>query len=134
MLLSRRRFTAQAAQAFAADVDGLIADLKMKKIVERLKAENAHGGAGRQTQCLPATQAVRIVVLHLPNDNALAGRELIERQQVATPQIALRGWYQMSMWIFERFTKVPGEGFFQPRRNSVLQSVGLGVHFAPIQT
>src|SRR5262245_1761844 len=115
-------------------MDGLIADLKMKKIVERLEAEYANAGAGSQTQSLPAAQAVGIVVLHFANDNALAGGELIQRQQISASQIALRGRNQMSMRIFERFSKVPGKGLFQPRRNGMFQGVGLGVHFAPIQS
>src|SRR5262249_54329650 len=40
----------------------------------------------------------------------------------------------MAMRIVERLPQMSGQGLFEPRRDGVLQRLGFGVDFAPIQT
>src|SRR5579884_314778 len=90
-------------------------------------------GTRRQTECAPTPQTLGTVIPYLTNDGALAGTKFMQRTQITTSDGALARWDGMAVRIFERFAQVSGDGLLQTRRNGVLQRLGLGIDFAPIQ-
>src|SRR6516165_10184831 len=87
--LFRRRLAGNAGEAFAAHGAGLVPDAEVEQIVERLVVEDVDDGAGHQAEVAPAAEALRLVVLHLADDDALAGGELAQGFQGALLQAAL---------------------------------------------
>src|SRR4029079_2230062 len=86
-LLNRRAgcwrwFAEKPGQSFATKGDEAIADFHLEETVERLKTANGDDGAGHHPQLLPAAQALGVIVLCLPNPDALAGAEATERLEL----------------------------------------------------
>src|SRR6516225_4014213 len=114
-------------------MEDLVADTHAENIVERLMAHEGDGDSGHQAKTLPAAKPIRTVVLRLANDDALAGSKLVQRLQIALRQVAVRRRNRMAVRIFKRLAKVVRNRLLEPRRDRVLQRLGLGVNFAPVE-
>ena len=108
-------------------------DANLKEIVQRLKTDDLHGGPWRQSKQLPTPESVWIFVLYFADDDALAGLELRQRQELTMSQCAFARRDRMAMRVFERLTQMGGDGLLHARRDGVFQCLSFGIDLAPIQ-
>src|SRR5476649_1160255 len=99
----------QAGQALAADRNQLIANLDREQIVKFLIAAELDGRAGNKALELPATQPLGVVVLHLPDNDALTGAKGTQRLELPADKGAVAAGDGMAVRIFEWLAKVSGD-------------------------
>lgn len=127
-----RQFPQNACQAIPPQAQDILTDTQFVEIIKRLMAQEQRRGAWQQSQFLPTSEPIRMLIWHFSNQNMLTRLKRGEGLERTLLKFSISAGNKVTMRIFERLTQKLGHCLLQTRRDGMFQRLSLGINLAPI--